>query len=62
VGLTGIGVGLGSGDVLVGPSFAALIVGSNVCGEGDWDVEEHAEHRSSTIQKVHRHLDNLREH
>lgn len=46
-GFNGIGVGLGGGDVLVGPSFAALIVGSSVCGTGGCDNEEHADEQSS---------------
>ncbi len=42
-GFNGIGVGLGGGDVLVGPSFAALNVGTGVFGTGGWDNEEHAD-------------------
>jgi hypothetical protein len=53
VGFNGIGVGLGGGDVLVGPSFAALIVGSSFCGVDGWDNEEHAdEHSSMMLHKV----------
>ena len=52
VGIAGIGVGLGGGDVLVGPSFAALIVGSGVCDAGGGEGDEHAEEHSST--KLHK--------
>ena len=53
-GFKGIGVGLGGGDVLVGPSFAALIVGTGVCGAEGCEGGEHAdEHNSRMLHKIH---------
>ena len=49
VGFNGIGEGLGSGDVLVGPSFAALNEGTGVCGTGGCDDEEHADDPSRAM-------------
>jgi hypothetical protein len=49
VGFTGIGVGLGGGDVLVGPSLAALIVGSIVCDADGCEKGEHADKQSSMM-------------
>ncbi len=49
MGFKGISVGLGGGDVLVGPSFAALIVGSSDCGTVGCDSEEHADEPSRVM-------------
>ncbi|MCJ7568600.1 MAG: hypothetical protein MUO58_13770, partial [Anaerolineales bacterium] len=61
VGFKGIGVGLGGGDVLVGPSLPALIVGSSVCDAVGCEFDEHADEQISTrLHKVRMRITNRR--